>query len=234
MHNSLNVVKTACCSHLSGIVLTFSGVEFMGYCTESTVAWFLGHTRKRTSLHPWLSPRGILRLFQAPLQSPSRSRGGTNLAQCDECSDSLPECSERTQMKIPNMFATSRIAILLFTWTSSLDQYFRLFCFSMDVLSVRHFEQGSRHFWTRKTTQKPVFFPLSVSKTCFQHFECLRSMFPQFKVKFGADTRSSFKSVIFWVRRNRKCNNTCLYLTSYCSTTTRVITVVLAHTGLVR
>jgi hypothetical protein len=57
--------------HLSKLILPFLGVEMMRYSTETTTAWFLGHTCKPTSHYLWLSSKGILGLFQASLEGPS-------------------------------------------------------------------------------------------------------------------------------------------------------------------
>jgi hypothetical protein len=64
--------------------------------------------------------------------------------------------------KIPNMLATSRMALLLFRRTCSFTWSTLTSLFLVDdVPNVRHLQRKSHYFWTGSTTQKLAFIPLS-------------------------------------------------------------------------
>ena len=85
--------------------------------------------------------------------------------------------------KIPNMLATSWMAILLFSKTLYLTwSHFHLFCSLMVVLSIQH---RPHCFGTWKTTHLYSSCYL-FSKKLLQHFETSHSIFPQFKEQFDA------------------------------------------------
>ena len=66
--------------------------------------------------------------------------------------------------------------------------HFLLCCSSLGIPSIWQLQQRLQHFLMWKTTQKLVFFPLSVLQKLLPMFENLCSTFPQFNTKFDSDT----------------------------------------------
>lgn len=89
-----------------------------------------------------------------------------------------------------HLVANSQVAILSFLSNfPSSNTCFHLFCLSMDISSNCHPQQRSHCFWTWKTTQKLMFFPLFTLQNHFQHLHSFHIISSQFKEKFDVWTQ---------------------------------------------
>lgn len=157
-------------------------MKTIGSSTEMITVWFLSHTYKSRSHHIWLHSQWILNSFQVFSACPGMWWHNSPTA---------PHLASRKQD-----FATIQYIFRLFqndvNWPKWNSQHVRNITdrdsspFVNDLLhSILFFIRcahwwtfwafcifiiKSRHFWTQKSIQKLIFFPVLLSKSYFQHF----------------------------------------------------------------
>lgn len=119
-------------------------------------------------------------------QSRVNGRRAQTSQQSNTCSDSLSRCSEVNQMKFP--LGSKFTGFCFWVHFRSSNTCFHLFCLSMDISSKCYPQQRPHCFWTWKTTQKFVFYPLSTLQKHLQHLQSFHIIFSQFQAKFDVWT----------------------------------------------
>ena len=101
-------------------------------------------------------------------------------------------------LEVPIML-TSQIVKLLFWGQIPIPHLtFDPCCLLRDILSIGHQQQRSHYLWIGKPPRNLYSSHCLLSKSHFQHFESLHSIFSQLEVNF-IPTLCSFKSAIFQV-----------------------------------